>query len=68
MNTVCVCDKSGNDRLFGHPEGYDIEIIYREDQSLRIQAFSLDPAKEVITLAEYACGEWSCAYMAGEAG
>ena len=57
-NEAVVYDKHGNDWLYVSPDGYDLELIYRDDQSIRIQAYGSNTDK-VVAVAEWATGEWS---------
>ena len=61
-NEAVVYDKHGNDWLYGAPDWHDLEIIYRDDQSIRIQAYGSNTDK-VVAVAEWAAGEWSHAFL-----
>ena len=63
-NEAVVYDKHGNDWLYGAPDWHDLEIIYRDDQSIRIQAYGSN-ADKVVAVAEWAAGEWSHTFLKG---
>ena len=62
-NTAIVIDDVGNELGIAPPDGFEIDLVYRDDGSLQVFAFNNTDRPR--TLAEFAAGAWKSAVLVG---